>query len=114
MFRKIMFLFVACAVGTMAQAQGQVVTAGDKVVKRITFDREQVTLIYEDNTQEPVEQATINRTVPSGISNVKKSAKTSGVRSWYTVDGRKLQKEPARKGIYVRKEGNKVRKTIKK
>ena len=53
MFRKIMFLFVACAVGTMAQAQGQVATAGDKVVKRITFDREQVTLIYEDNTQEP-------------------------------------------------------------
>ncbi len=38
--------------------------------------------------------------VVTGISNVK-SAKTEGNDSWYTVDGRKLDKQPTMKGVYV-------------
>lgn len=38
--------------------------------------------------------------VVTGISNVK-SAKTEGNDSWYTVDGRKLDKQPTTKGVYV-------------
>ena len=38
--------------------------------------------------------------VVTGISNVK-SGKTEGNDSWYTVDGRKLDKQPTMKGVYV-------------
>ena len=98
--------------------QAQTAESG-KTVKRITFDRERVTLVYSDGTKaENVQKAVIKakgndeQGTATGIARVK--AGSVAQRTWYTMDGRRLQGEPRVQGVYVVKEGDKVRKIIKK
>ena len=115
MKKKLLWMSAAMLMfcGTMSvQAQTQ---ETEKTVKRIVFDRERVTLIYADGTaDENVEQTTIKRkTSPTGIKTPK--TKTTTTKTvWYTMDGRPLQREPKDKGVYLKKEGDKIRKTVKK
>lgn len=102
-----------CGTVTASAQKAQNVSNG-KVVKRITFDREKVNIVYTDNTQEiGVEQATITRR--SGeATGIASTTKANNARGWFTLDGRRLESAPSAKGVYVVKDGDKVRKTIKK
>lgn len=84
-------------------------------VKRITFDREQVTIDYADGTTTyGVPTTTIfSDKHTTGVKSVKPEGQASQ-RTWYTIDGRTLQGEPRQKGVYVVREKNGVKKTIKK
>lgn len=116
MNRKITWMIAAillCGTVTASAQKAQNVSNG-KVVKRITFDREKVNIVYTDNTQETgVEQATITRR--SGeATGIASTTKANNARGWFTLDGRRLESAPSAKGVYVVKDGDKVRKTIKK
>ena len=101
--------------GTMTvSAQKVEYTKNGKTVKRITFDREKVNIEYADNTKEyGVTETQIRRAGDATGINATKTATTTK-SGWYTMDGRRLENAPKAKGVYVVKEGDKVRKTIKK
>lgn len=90
---------------------------GGKKVKRITFNREQVSITYDDGTQEDAVRQTVirrNATV-TGIKGMQQQ-RQQGEQRCYSIDGRTVQSAPKalKKGVYVVKEGDKVRKIIKK
>lgn len=101
--------------GLCAQAQSIAVAQNGKQVKRITFDCEKVSVIYADETKDDnVTDFAIHRETPTGIKTVKgKQGSAVATPVWYTVDGRRLQAQPRNSGVYVKKEGQRVRK-IKK
>ena len=85
-----------------------------KTSQAITFDREKVDIIYSDDTQiSDVNDVTISNRA-GGTTGINKTKTANSANEWYTVDGRRLQNAPKAKGVYVVKEGDKVRKTIKK
>ncbi len=102
-----------------ASAQSVAVTESGKTVKRITFDRENVTLVYQDGTKDDnVSQTTIHREAATGIRNVNDNDNVNdnvnvnaNVNSqYYTLDGRRLQSVPNGNGVYIKKEGKRVKK----
>ena len=120
MKKKLFFVLIACLIGGTATVSAQkkstrkaVNVENGKEVKRITFNCEDISIVYADGTEdESVQAATIVPVeTPTGINGVEKKAQTNG---WYTMDGRRLQSAPKDKGVYVVKKGDKVQKTIKK
>lgn len=109
------FLALFLAFGSLSvQAQHMAVAKNGKQVKRITFDRENVSVIYSDETsEENVTDFKVRRNVTTGISTAKGVQDSKGAARWYTVDGRRLQAQPKEKGVYIKREGQRVRK-IKK
>lgn len=92
-------------------------TVNDKPVKRITFDREQVTIVYKDGATETVaDKATVKGRIATGITAARRTEgkRSSAASSWYTLDGRRTQPSAAKRGVYVVRENDKVRKVIKK
>ena len=113
---KFTWMFAAILLcGTMtASAQKAEFTQNGKQVKRIAFDREKVDIIYSDDTQiSDVNDVTITNEA-SGTTAIDKTKTAKRANAWYTMDGRRLQNAPKAKGVYMVKEGDKVRKTIKK
>ena len=112
--------FLILAVGMMGTAFATAQTADNgKVVRRILFDRENVTMVYDDNSfDEHVETATVTKGKPetTAVKAQDKSSGTKTARSWYTLDGRRMNTAPLSnsKGVYVVKEEKKVRKVVKK
>ena len=108
-------LLALSAVGADAQ-----VDESGKRVKRITFDREQVTLVYNDGSKSENVQKTVivNDGKATGIVEMNQAEKSAAQPKWYAIDGRQLPKEPnssvSGKGVYVVRENGKVRKIIKK
>ncbi len=104
-------LLTVCFLGIQAQ-----VDESGKKVRSITFDREQVTVTFNDGTKsEAVKQITVRgKQYVTGITETK-SAQLATQSRWYAIDGRNVQPgRDTKKGVYVVREGNKVRKTIKK
>jgi len=107
-------LLALCATDVTAQT-----TNDGKKVKQLRFDREKVTIVYNDGeTEEATDNILVIKSV-TAIRDVKDSdvAKGSGQvrKEWFTIDGRRLASEPkGKKGVYVKKEGNRTRKTIVK
>ena len=112
MNRKLLCTFIVLLCGVMhMQAQS---ADNDKKVKRILFDREQVTVVYADGTQEEADNGIV----------VKKEGKTTSIKGikgkksknseLYDLQGRKLTAAPQRKGVYIKREGKQVRKIVKK
>ena len=101
-----------CGTTTVSAQKAENVLNG-KTVKTISFTRENVDIIYADGTKdENVDYVLIRpKSETTAIKGVKQSTTTPG---WYTLDGRRMQTAPKAKGIYVVKDGNTVRKTIKK
>jgi hypothetical protein len=96
--------------------QAQKVEGGDKKVKRIQFDCEQVTIVYDDDTKDAaVQQAVIVKDETTAVKSAEKVSQPSE-RRWYAVDGRTMSSEPrgTQRGIYVVRERDAVRKIIKK
>lgn len=113
MVKKIVaVLAFLCALAEGVAAQE---TTGGRQVRRITFDREQVNIEYADGTTDNgVAQATVKReNTATGVKTAKTVAGRQ-MRQWYTIDGRSLQGEPRRKGVYVVRDEKGVKKTIKK
>lgn len=107
------FFLMCCCLS--AQTTVSAITEDGKAVKRITFDKEKVTLIYVDDTQdENVDKTTVRRQETTGIKNAKQQNANTQATSWYSLDGRRLQAMPRNKGVYVRKQGNSVKKSIKR
>jgi len=105
------FTMFCCAMNLQAQTA----TKDGKKVKSITFDKEEVVINYADGSQETLAgDATVTSSIPTGIKNTKTNQGSQN-SNWYMLDGRRMQSEPQnKKGVYVVKQGNKVRKTIKK
>lgn len=106
----IISLLLAFSLGAEAQK-----TTDGRIVKRITFDREQVNIEYADSTYDyGVDAAIIKHDkATTGITAVK----PQGIRPanhWYTIDGRSLQSEPQQKGVYIVRSKRGIKKTIKK
>ena len=90
-------------------------TDDGRKVKRITFDQEQVTILYADGTQDnSVAAATVKREEATTGVKAAKTQERSSARQLYTIEGRQLKGEPQRKGLYIVKGQNGIRKTIKK
>lgn len=89
-------------------------TADGRIVKRITFDREQVNIEYADGTKDlgVSETLIIRGSEITGIAAHKVEQGQSD-RRWYTTDGRALQGEPQQKGIYIVRSKNSTKITIK-
>ena len=106
--------FLTCG-GLRAQAQSIAVAQNGKQVKRITFDREKVSVIYSDETKdENVTDFVIRRDTPTGVKTVKGKQEADGAAvRWYAVDGRRLKAKPAAGGVYIKREGQHVRKVKK-
>ena len=113
--KKNIFFLSVFALCCSLNAQAQAMVEG-KQVKRIIFDREDISVIYDDNTRSNnVQELSVRRQDP--VTGVREERLNTNVTTsdWYTVDGRSLQGNPGNtKGVYVVKEGNKVRKVIKK
>lgn len=116
---RTLVLAVCLAAGATAAAQ-TVIGATDesgKVVKRILFDREQVTIIYEDGTtRENVDLATIVQSENTGIDEVGVAVNNgSAVREIYDLQGRRVDNLGSlQQGVFIVREGDKVYKLIKK
>lgn len=96
---------------TMAQS----VPVEEKPVRRVTFDRENVTIYYQDGTNRAnVDAAVIRRTEPTGITEKRTDEGRQKAATAYDLSGRKVSGNSTKKGVYVVKRGNSVRKTIKK
>lgn len=97
---------------TSATAQS---TLEGRTVKRITFDREQVNIEYADGTTDMgVTEITVLRDDQvTGIKSLEQEKQQPQMSRWFTTDGRALQRAPQQKGIYIVKERNSVKKTIK-
>lgn len=106
----ILTLLLTSVLGATAQE-----TADGRKVKRITFDREQVNIEYADGTKEQkVNATTVKReNSTTGIVTVKRKESQSASR-WYTLDGRALKGEPQQKGVYIVKDKDGKKRTVKK
>ena len=109
--RNMLILMLAATLAASAQTA---VDENDRRVKRIVFDGEKVTTIYADNTKRTNVKETVvkrGKGVPATI-RPKDEDKTSKKRiSWYTADGREMEKSPAKKGLYIeRRDGRYVKK----
>lgn len=96
--------------GAMAQTN-----TDSRKVKRITFDKEQVNVEYTDGTAKLAVKGlkvTSDKLV-TGVKTVTPAVQ-GAQRRWYTIDGRTMQREPRQKGVYIVKEQNGMKKTIKK
>ena len=99
---------------TSASAQS---TPEGRIVKRITFDQEQVNVEYADGTADKgvTEVTVLNDNLITGIKSLdQQKQQPQQLRRWFATDGRALQSEPRQKGIYIVREQNNVKKTIKK
>ena len=110
----VLAIFLTCG-GLCSQAQNIAVAKNGKQVKRITFDRENASVTYSDGTKDDnVTDFVVRRKTPTGIKTVKGMTDSNGgAARWYTVDGRRLQAQPTAGGVYIKREGQHVRK-IKK
>mgnify|MGYP007069926661 CR=1 FL=1 len=103
------FLLALCSSGAQAQ-----MADNGKRVKRITFDREQVNVIYADGTSDMgvTEVGVFNDKSTVGIARVEGVRKTAG--GCFNLSGQRVSTSVLRKGLYVVREGERVRKIIKK
>lgn len=111
-----MILSLSCCLAQGVSAQS---TAEGKKVKQLRFDRERVTVVYENGETEEATDDLLILKDATGIKNVKDAAKRTAFgqvrEGWYTLDGRRLASEPkGRTGVYVKVEGNSTRKIIVK
>lgn len=113
-------LVVACCLGACYSAGAQTVAAVDeqgKQVRRITFDRERVTIEYASGeVRDNVDRALILRGDVTAIDAIKTQPGENGtVRQVYDLQGhRMVDVNNLPQGIYVVREGDKVYKMIKK
>ena len=115
MRRKAILLVVALLAAGATSLYAQKDDTG-KTVKRVTFDREQVTITYADGAKSgPVQKARIVSDLTTAVKTLRQQP-SSSARTWYAADGRRLQAAPAgaKKGVFVVRDGNKVRKIVKK
>ena len=115
--KKTMLIIAVGMIGTTFAA-AQTANNG-KVVKKILFDRENVTMVYADDSFDAnVAAATVTKGSPetTAVKAQDKASGTKTARRWYTLDGRRMNTAPRSnsKGVYVVKEEKKVRKVVKK
>ncbi len=103
----------------VAQAQYRAQDANGNVLKKITFDREQVTEVRSDgsafNAGSPlvVNRVMVSDTATVGIEEVRAEMHQQPAE-YYDVMGRRVSDiEKMQSGIYLMKEGTKVRKIVK-
>ncbi len=114
-----LLLTAACCLTTCcvsAQTIGAVDEQG-RQVRRITFDREQVTVEYVDgDVRNNVDFTLVTREEMTGIETVRvNSDEQSALRQVYDLQGRPVgDVNNLSQGIYVVREGEKVYKLIKK
>jgi len=109
-------LLALCAADATAQTTNE-----GKKVKQLRFDREKVTIVYNNGE---TEEATDNIVILNSATPVKevvnsKSSDSESPATWYTIDGRRIVKSDSSnrnlpKGVYVKREGNRTRKTVVK
>ena len=100
-----------CAITMQAQKADN-----GKSVKRITFDREQVNIIYADgSTDEKVSNVKVTKQekttyVKDVNSNLNKQ---KGKVAVYDLQGRRVSNVAKGKGVFIVREGQRVRKIVK-
>lgn len=123
MKRKTALLVVLLTVATSLSAQ----TADNgKKVKRITFDREDISIVYADGTKDKNVQSAVvyGSGTATGIATKPATGKGQVVkREVYDLQGRQVKTVKGQrstadgqrtKGVYIVREGEKTRKIIKK
>lgn len=113
---KYRMLAALLLLGSASVAMAQAVdNKNKKEVKRILFDRENISVVYDDDTMtRNVESVFMARDKGAVVDIDLLKKADSAKEEWYTLDGRKLQGAPQDRGVYVKKTGNRVCKTIKK
>lgn len=105
--------------GMAAHAQYRAQDGNGNVLKKITFDREQVTKVRSDGsaitagTPLVVNRVLVSDTATVGIEEVRAEMQQQPTE-YYDVMGRRVSDiEKMQSGIYLMKEGTKVRKIVK-
>lgn len=92
-------------------------TPDGKVVTRLTFDRELVTIFYADGSQETVEETTIfHISKSSGIVDVNVDEQEITPQKgdgFYDLQGRRVNGHDLTPGIYIKRVGAKSIKVVK-
>ncbi|MBQ8463714.1 MAG: hypothetical protein IJ544_06320 [Prevotella sp.] len=116
---KFLAVFTLLTASLTASADnGQVVTVNGKTVAKtvtkMTFDGDNVLLVYSDNTTETVDMANVSVvfTVADAIKALETEALDAPV-SYFDLNGRQLKQAP-QQGAYVMKKGNSVVKILQK
>ncbi|MBP3227157.1 MAG: hypothetical protein J6M53_00035 [Bacteroidaceae bacterium] len=117
-------LYIACVLmalattGVRAQTATEAVhTESGKAVRRITFDREQVTIVYADGTTESgVSKATVRLGQINETTGVQTPATTQQQAATvvYDLQGRRVNPTAHQSGVFIERNGNQVRRIIKK
>lgn len=110
------FAFVLCLV-TCITAGAQAIDENGKVVKHISFDRENVTIVYEDGSvRENVQSSLIKYGISTSVEKIEAvDEKEKTEITVYDIQGHRmtnLENLPA--GVFIVREGEKVYKLIKK
>jgi hypothetical protein len=123
--KKRMMIIALLCIGVQG-AWAQAVADNGKSVKRITFDRENICVVYADGTKdENVQSAVVYGSgTATGIATkpatgkgqvVKREVYDPQCRQVKTVKGQRSTADGQRtKGVYIVREGEKTRKIIKK
>lgn len=119
MIKRIIFVAIVLLTGMAANAQYRAEDSRGYVVKKIVFDREQVTEIRSDgssiNGANPIviNRVLVNDTSTVGIQDVTAEPQQMPTE-YYDLEGRRVSDtEQMPCGIYLMKEGTKVRKIVK-
>lgn len=97
-----------------ASTEYQVIDELGNKVKRIIFDREHVTFVYDDGTtRDYVKQALVTNAQATSVETI--NATTTAEREVYDLQGRRISNvENMPSGIFIVRQGDKVYKLIKK
>jgi antitoxin component YwqK of YwqJK toxin-antitoxin module len=104
------------AVFSTLTMSAQTLQAGNnQQLKKIVFDGEQVTLVYNNGKQQTgLDRLRVKAEngVPTGQATVevKKGKKRT---EWFTADGRQMEKAPTTKGFYIERRDGKTVKRVK-
>ena len=100
---------------TMTVSAQRPQTDDGREVKRISFDCEKVTIEYVDGTQDDnIDETKVSYPTSTTRINATTRNTTTTKRQYYTTDGRRLQSEPTKKGVYIERNGKRAVKKIKK
>lgn len=97
-------------------ASAKTITTDGKAVKRLLFDREQVTIVYADGSQEQIADTDVlelKTDDASAIYDIKvdNNTKTDGI---YDLQGHKMNKANLTSGFYIERRNGKAVKIIHK
>lgn len=116
--RKCYLMMVAVLLTAGATTASAQIARNGKPVKKVLFDRENVTVVYVDGTRDEhvaSEHIVRNHWSPTDLKTVEAPDEASKQKNGtYDLQGRRVESGQLPKGVYIERRNGKVFKTVKK